>query len=307
LAGLILSTGLAWLISRSVARPLQRVTNAAHAIAQGDYDQKVAVAGPAEVQWVAQDFNRMAQQVRSSQAAQRDFVANVSHELKTPLTSIQGYSQAIADGTAEEPAAIQRSAEIIHDEAARLGRIVGELLDLARIESGQVVMNREPVELDDVLRNLVDRFRLRADEVGISLTTKIDKLSPVIGDGDRLAQVFTNLLDNALKHTPQGGRINVTARMLTPSAVRRRKEAWPRAVEVAVSDSGEGIPPEDLSRVFERFYQVDKSRKQTGGVGLGLAITQEIVQAHGGSIKAESIRGLGTRFTVILPARTPAE
>ncbi len=299
--GLALSALLAWLVSRSVARPLQQVADAAHAIAQGDYDQTVPVSGPTEVRHLARDFNRMAHQVQASRDAQRDFVANVSHELKTPLTSIQGYSQAILDGTAADTEAVQNSAKVIHDEAERMGRMVTELLDLARIESGQVVMRQDPVDLRSLLENVVDRFRLRAEEARIALRAQIADLPPVLGDGDRLAQVFTNLVDNALKHTPSGGTVMVTAQLLTPSGVRRLKKAWPRAVEVAVSDSGEGIPPEDLSRVFERFYQVDKSRRRTGSVGLGLAISREIVEAHGGSIKAESIVALGTRFTVVLP------
>jgi signal transduction histidine kinase len=301
--GLILSALLAWLISRSVARPLQQVADAAHAIAQGDYDQTAPVSGPTEVRHLAQDFNTMTRQVRASRDAQRDFVANVSHELKTPLTSIQGYSQAILDGTAADAETVGRSAAIIHDEAGRMGRMVAELLDLARIESGQIVMRREPVDLGSLLGNLVERFRLRADESGTELTAQVADIPSVTGDGDRLAQVFSNLLDNALKHTPQGGRVTLKAKPLTPSGVRRLGKSWPSGVEVAVSDSGQGIPPEDLSRVFERFYQVDKSRRHTGGVGLGLAITREIVEAHGGSIKAESIVGLGTRFTVVLPVR----
>lgn len=301
--GLALSAVLAWLISRSVARPLQQVADAAHAIAQGDYDQTVPVSGPAEVRYLARDFNRMAQQVQASRSAQRDFVANVSHELKTPLTSIQGYSQAIMDGTAADPEAVQRSAGIVHDEAGRMGRMVSELLDLARIESGQVVMRQEPVDVRTLLQNVVERFRPRSEEAGVALTTRMADLPAVAGDGDRLAQVFANLLDNALKHTPQGGKVMVTADVLTPSDAAKRKEALPRAIEVAVSDSGAGIPPQDLSRVFERFYQVDKSRVHTGSVGLGLAITREIVEAHGGSIKAESIEGLGSRFTVVLPVR----
>jgi signal transduction histidine kinase len=301
LTGLILSALLAWIVSRSVARPLQKVADAAHSLAKGDYDQAVPVSGPAEVRHLAQDFNRMAQQVRASRDAQRDFVANVSHELKTPLTSIQGYSQAILDGTADEPEAVQRSAHVIHDEADRMGRMVTELLDLARIESGQVVMRQEPVDLRPLLEHIVERFRLRAEEDAIALSTQIADLPPLTGDGDRLGQVFSNLVDNALRHTPEGGKVMVTAKQLTPSTVRRRRQPWPRAVEVAVSDSGGGIPLEDLSRVFERFYQVEKSRRHTGSVGLGLAITREIVEAHGGSIKAESIVGLGTRFTVVLP------
>jgi len=298
---LALSAVLAWLISRSVARPLQRVSDAAHAIAQGDYAQTAPPSGPPEVRRLAQDFNHMAQQVRASRDAQRDFVANVSHELKTPLTSIQGYSQAILDGTAADPETVHRSATIIHDEAGRMARMATELLDLARIESGQIAMRREPVDIGTLLENVVERFRLRAEGAQISLTAQFMGLPSVSGDGDRLAQVFNNLLDNALKHTPPGGKVTLTAQQLTPSGVRRRGKDWPHAVEVSVSDSGAGIPPEDLSRVFERFYQVDKSRRHTGSIGLGLAITREIVEAHGGSIKAESILGLGTRFTVALP------
>ena len=301
--GLVLSAVLAWIVSRSVARPLRQVADVAHAIAQGQYDQTAPVSGPTEVRRLGQDFNRMAQQVRASQEAQRDFVANVSHELKTPLTSIQGYSQAILDGTAEDHETIQRSAHIIHDEADRMGRLVTELLDLARIESGQVAMRREPVNLTSLLENVIERFRLHAEEADVTLAAQIAELPHIPGDGDRLAQVFVNLVDNALKHTPAGGKVNVMAKRLTPSGVQRLKKTWRTAIEVTVSDSGAGIPPEDLSRIFERFYQVDKSRRHTGSAGLGLAITREIIEAHGGSVKAESIVGLGTRFTVVLPVR----
>jgi signal transduction histidine kinase len=162
-------------------------------------------------------------------------------------------------------------------------------------------MRRENVDLQYLLENVVERFQMRAREAGITLAGQFPGLPPVIGDGDRLAQVFANLLDNALKHTPEGGRVTVAAQLLTPSGAQRHGKTLPQAIEVAVSDSGQGIPPEDLARVFERFYQVDKSRKRSGSIGLGLAIAREIVEAHGGSIKAESIVGLGTRFTVVLP------
>jgi two-component system sensor histidine kinase ResE len=182
-----------------------------------------------------------------------------------------------------------------------MGRMVTELLDLARIESGQAVMRREPVNPKPLLENIIAGFHLRAEEAKVILTSQIGDLPSVIGDGDRLAQVFANLLDNAIKHTPVGGKVMVAAELVTPSGMQRCRKPGPRAIEVAVSDSGTGIPPEDLSRVFERFYQVDKSRVHTGSVGLGLAIAREIVEAHGGSIKAESIVGLGTRFVVELP------
>ncbi len=316
LVALILSALLAGLISRSVARPLQELAGAAAAVAEGDYTQTVPGTGPPEVQSLAQNFNRMVRQVQASRSAQQDFIANVSHELKTPLTSIQGYSQAILDGTADDPVTIQRSAEVIYDEAERMRRMVTQLLHLARLESGQTAMQRRPLDLGELLDNLVERWRPRAQEAGVELGAQVSSLPPVSGDGDWLIQVFGNLIDNALKHTPKGGRVTLAAKPLAPtegsqgrsSGVWRRGEAQPKAgeVEVSVTDTGAGIPAEDLPRIFERFYQVDKSRKRTGSVGLGLAIAREVVEAHGGSIRAESLVDLGTRFTVVLPAQ-PAD
>lgn len=294
---------LAILVTRSVVRPMQHVAQAAQKIAAGDYDQSVPVEGSREFKELASDFNQMAQQVRSTQQAQRDFLANVSHELKTPLTSIQGFAQAIQDGAASDSASIRKSATIIFDEATRMNRMVGELLDLARIETGQIVMRSESVQLDQLLQNVIERLALRAQAGGVALLTDIAAGLPAIrGDGDRLAQVFSNLIDNALKHTPSGGKVTVAARTISgSSAVKRGKPL--SGVEVTVADTGSGIPPEDLSRIFERFYQVDKSRvkSKTGSLGLGLAIVKEIVTAHGGTIHAESIVGLGTKFVVWLP------
>ncbi len=294
---------LAILVTRSVVKPLQHVARGAQQIAAGNYDQSVPLEGTREVKELAGDFNRMAQQVRSTQQTQRDFLANVSHELKTPLTSIQGFAQAIQDGAADDSASIRKSATIIYDEATRMNRMVGELLDLARIESGQIVMRREPVQLDQLLQSVIERLALRARDGGVALTTDIAAGLPVIaGDGDRLAQVFTNLIDNALKHTASGGKVSVAARVVNEaSTVKRSKPLG--GVEITVADNGFGIPPEELSRIFERFYQVDKSRvkSKAGSLGLGLAIVKEIVTAHGGTIHAESIVGLGTKFVVWLP------
>ncbi len=300
---LAVSIVLAIIVTRSVTRPLQHVAQAAQKIAAGDYNQTVPLEGPTEFKDVAVDFNQMAQQVRNSQQSQRDFLANVTHELKTPLTSIQGFAQAIQDGAASEPEAVRKSAGIIYDEAARMNRLVMELLELARIESGQIVMRSEAVKIDLLLRGVIDRLALRAQSGGVNLQTEIAAdLPAVIGDGDRLAQVFSNLIDNALKHTPQDGKIVIAARSLSgSSAVRRGKPIG--GIEITVADTGSGIPPEDLSRIFERFYQIDKSRARSkeGSLGLGLAIVKEIVTAHGGTIHAESIVGLGTKFIVWLP------
>jgi signal transduction histidine kinase len=289
IAGLV-AAGLAVIISRWTVTPLQRMANVARGIAQGDYAQSAPVGGPDEVRALGQSVNEMSRQVQAAQQAQRDFLANVSHELKTPLTSIQGFAQAVLDGAAASPDAIRRSAGVIYDEADRMRRLVEGLLDLARLDVGLHALNRAPLDLGLVLNAVVDKLSLRANEKDVRLKAEIAPgLPAMVGDADRLAQVFTNLLDNALKHTPAGGMVSLAA---SPAS---------NGVEVSVKDSGPGIPPEDLTRIFERFYQVDKSRAKSGGVGLGLAITKEIVAAHGGQIRAESVMGLGSKFTVHLP------
>lgn len=202
---------MALLIARSIAKPLQRITAATEEIARGNYDQTLDITSPDEVGRLAASFNTMAREVRASRQAQRDFVANVSHELKTPLTSIQGFSQAILDGTADDEVNRYRAVEIIGSEANRMSCLVDELLDLARIESGQIKMLREPVDMTKVLEACVEKFTLQARESNVELALDAPTLPHVTGDKDRLAQVFTNLLANALKHTPPAGKVTVKA------------------------------------------------------------------------------------------------
>jgi signal transduction histidine kinase len=302
LIAFVISILLAYLIAYSIAKPLQRITLATEEMARGDYDQQLNITSPDEVRRLAASFDVMAQEVKSSRQAQRDFVANVSHELKTPLTSIQGFSQAILDGTARDGEAQRHAAQIINDEAERMTRLVNELLDLAKLDAGQIVMAQEPLDMGQLLRGCVEKLTPQAGQGGVELRLDLEALPPLAGDNDRLAQVFTNLIDNALKHTLQGGRVTVAAKGVTSQPARKGDKVVPK-VEVSVADTGAGIPPEDLSRIFERFYQVDKSRRRKDrGAGLGLAIAKEIVEAHGGQIKAESVVGVGTKFTVTLPA-----
>jgi signal transduction histidine kinase len=235
----------------------------------------------------------MSSQVAATQQAQRDFVANVSHDLKTPLTSISGWSQALLDGTAAKPEQRERAVRIIHDEAGRMTRLVEQLLDLEKIESGQLELRREPVDLAALVQDVQRNLALRAEEKGIQLTAEIVPVPAVSGDPDRLVQILTNLVDNSLNHTPPGGRVHIAL-----------KPDGDRAIELVVQDTGPGIPPEALGRIFERFYQVDSSRRRTseqGGVGLGLAIVKELVEAHNGRITAESQAGQGSAFTIHLP------
>ena len=295
-AGLIaflLSLLLAALITRSVTRPLHRMAAASESIAQGDYDQQLSLSGPEEIQRVASSFNSMASQVAATQQAQRDFVANVSHDLKTPLTSIRGWSQALLDGTAADRERQQRAASIIHDETARMERMVAQLLDLARFESGELVLARETIDVQGLLIEVEHSFALQAQDKGVILTIESQPMPTIIGDHDRLALVLANLLDNALAHTSEGGEVRLSARPDGHSAV-----------EITIRDTGSGIPPEELNRIFERFYQVDKSRAAPAGrqgSGLGLAIAKKIVEAHGGRIEASSQLGQGSIFIVRLP------
>lgn len=274
-----------WLV-RWISRPLLNIAAGAAQVAEGNYTARVRVEGPQETKLVAQSFNHMASRVAATQQAQRDFLANVSHDLRTPLTSIQGFAQAIAEGVGDS-----QLATVIYDEASRLHRMVEDLLDLARIQAGRLDMLRQSVELDTLLRTVGHSLSVKAQQRGVTLHTDVPALPRIAGDGDRLAQVFTNLVDNAIKHTPEGGDVRVWAEL------DRRQHG----VLIHIEDTGEGIPSQDLPRIFERFYQVDKSRAKASGTGLGLAITQEIITAHNGHIEVESEVGQGSCFSVWLP------
>jgi two-component system OmpR family sensor kinase len=288
LVGFLIALLLAVIISRTLAYPLQALTEAAGKVAEGNYAWRVKASGTPEVRAVADAFNQMSGQVHAAQQAQQDFMANVSHDLKTPLTSIQGYSQAIMDGAAKDPAG---AAQIINEEAARLNRMVNQLTDLARLQSGQFSMSIVPLDMSKLASAIGERLSIVAQKKNISLHVQTSTTPDISGDGDRLAQVLTNLVGNAINYTPSGG------------------EVWLRTgvnnggVELTIQDTGVGIAPDDLPRIFERFYQADKARGPKRGTGLGLAITQEIVLAHGGRITATSAgKGKGSTFTVWLPS-----
>ncbi len=287
LVALVFSIVVAALVARSLYRPVQRMTLAVAAIAEGNYDQNVPVSGPPELQRLAAAFNDMAVRVKLSQQRLRDFVADVSHELRSPLTSIGGFAQALLDGTAEDESTRRRAAQIIADESRRVAAQVDELLDLSRVQSGQVAMLREVLPVSELVGLCSELLSRRASDREVTIETDVPEGLRVIGDSDRLEQVIGNLLDNALKHSPQGGTIRVTA-----------CAAGMDRVEISVVDEGPGIPPDNLDHVFDRFYQGAGVRT---GAGLGLAIARVIVHAHGGSIRAGNGPEKGAVFTVRLP------
>ena len=290
LAAMILALALSIWMAHWVSKPLMRMADATRKVSSGGY-AKVTDEGPDEVRSLGQAFNRMISQVASSQKSQKDFLANVSHELKTPLTSIQGFSQAILDGTARSSDELTNAANVIHTEAERMHRLVVSLLDLARLEAGTVVMEKASVDLDPLLKKVIEKFEPQAQDAKIALSYTCQGILKMLGDADRLTQVFTNLVDNAIKNTPEGGFVRL-------GAVGEAGH-----IKVKVQDSGKGIHPDEVGRIFERFYQVDKSRASASGrgTGLGLSIAKEIIQAHGGIIVVSSQPGQGTLFVVKIP------
>jgi len=283
---LLLSLVVAILFARSIYRPLNRVTEGARKIAHGDFDQKVPSQGPKEIRELADSFNHMSEEVKRSQQQLRHFIADVSHELKSPLTSIQGFSQALIDGTADDEQTKVKAVSIINTESKRMRRQVDELLELSRMQSGQFKIAKEAVDLNELLSRCLDIFSLQASEKDIRLILKRTSTVLITGDNDRLEQLFSNLLDNAIKNTQAGGEVNVAVSKLEDS------------VEVKIMDNGPGIPQDQLPHVFERFYQVTGVRT---GVGLGLAIAREIVLAHSGTIAARSEPGEGAEFIIRFP------
>lgn len=283
---------VSFFISRSISGPLARITQASKQMARGNYDVNIPIKGEDEVGRLAEAFNQMAKEVNTSQRMMKDLLANVSHELKTPLTSIQGFSQAIVDGVVSSPDDVKEYSRTIYEESDRMRALVDDLLLLSQIESGQVSMQHAHVDLPALLTRTVERFQWAVRDAGIESRVSIEPIAEVHGDERRLEQVFSNLLQNAVRHTPHNGTITISARTLPGGHV-----------SVGVHNTGSVIPKEDLPRVFERFFQVDRARARKGGSsGLGLSIVSEIVEAHGGTVRAVSSETGGTEFIVILPS-----
>ncbi|MEI7555177.1 ATP-binding protein [Candidatus Chlorohelix sp.] len=290
LVALLVSLIVGLFIARTISRPLAKATVATQAVARGDYSYFVPPAGSYEIRKMAESFNQMSKEIEQYQRMQRELIGNVSHELKTPLTAIRGFSQAMLDGALRRPEDFARSAEIINNETERMIRLVHSLLDLSRLESGQVKMAQEKLQLNEIIEQSLSTFEQRALLQEVKLARHLYPVSPLLGDYDRLRQVFNNLIDNALRYTPPGGSITVSCRTAGQNLV------------ATVSDTGQGISPKDLPHIFERFYQAEKSRsKEHGGLGLGLAICKEIIHAHHGRIEVSSASGSGTTFTIVFP------
>ncbi|HHY46847.1 MAG TPA: cell wall metabolism sensor histidine kinase WalK [Firmicutes bacterium] len=315
LLALIVALGLGYSISRHVSRPIRQMSRAAARMARGDFNSRVELpragegknAAEDEISELARSFNHMAEELGRIEENRREFVANVSHELRAPLTAIRGFAQALTDGTVQDDEQRQRYLRLIRDESIRTNRLLEDLLDLSRIEAGKVAMDLRPVNIKEVVESVLEKQALKASRMGISTVDDTPPDLPlVLADGDRIEQVLSNLIDNAIRATPSGGRITVSAGIYP---VRQREAApWLREgagkndvtgfVRVSVRDTGHGIPPGDLPHVWDRFYKVDKARSREEGVGtgIGLSIVKRIVEAHGGEVGVSSEAGQGTEF-----------
>ena len=275
-------------ISRGVVRPVRRVAEASRRLAEGQGGEPVPPAGPREIRELATAFNDMGAKLAKAQEAEQAFLLSVSHELKTPLTSIRGYAEGLDDGALPPGEA----AAVIGAESSRLERLVGDLLDLARMRKSAFSVRREPVDLAAATAEVGGRYEATARDAGLTLAVQSREASFAVGDHDRVVQVISNLVENAIRSTPAGGTVSVTA---APG-------------RIAVADTGLGLTSDDLPRAFERFYLYSRHRADRRvGTGLGLAIVKELTEAMGGGVTVTSTVGVGTTFVVSLPQVVAAE
>lgn len=283
----------AWLMSRGITRPLRQLVNATRYIGEGNLDSRVHITARNELGELGEAFNTMVDELQQSLArekalenSRRELIANVSHDLRTPLTSIRGYVEGLRDGVAQEPDKFRRYLDVIYEKTLGLERLIADLFQLSQLDARQLEMQPEQIGATELLRHIAERFQPDVETAGINMHTEIPAVLPTVTvDHERIEQALGNIIENAIKYTPAGGTISLMA------------VAEQQGVRVMVADTGEGIGPEDIPRVFERLYRGEKSRsRQSGGTGLGLAIAKQVIEAHGGDIWVESEQGQGSRF-----------
>ena len=298
LVGFAISIVISLIISRTLLSPIQGMTKAAEAMADGDFSRKITVDSVDEIGILATTFNDMAarietmlEELKNAETLRREFVANVSHELRTPLTSIRTYAETLSDNHEIAPETEEEFLRVIINESDRMTKIVQDLLELSRLDSGHDTLVVEPFSIERSVRDVHAALALEARKRDQSFDLELEwKLPMIRGDRARIEQVLMNIITNALKYTPDGGKIDIYGGVSNDNV-------W-----IRIEDDGVGIPKDDLTRVFDRFYRVEKARaRESGGTGLGLAIAKEIVTRHGGDITIESVPGEGTSVTVTLP------
>ena len=289
-----LALALVQVLARGLTSPLRELAAAATAVARGEHGRQVRAASRDEVGEAARAFNAMAAELAAVDRVRRDLVANVSHELRTPIATLQATLENLVDGVS---AADPETLRVMLRQVERLGRLVAQLLDLSRLESGVVPFERRAFAVRPLLDDAASEARLQSADVAVVVAAPGDLCAE--GDPERVHQVVANLLENAVRHSPTGSTVALSARP------RRAGPSAPGGVVIEVCDEGPGIPPDEADRVFERFYRADAARASGhGGAGLGLAIARWIVDQHGGEIRAEPRSPSGCRMVVVLPGAT---
>jgi len=296
LIGAVIALLLGIFLSRTLTRPIRELTRATHAVSEGDLSQQVPVRSNDELGELAQAFNRMSSELSRSVNSRKQMTADIAHELRTPLSLILGHAEAVHDGVLPPS---RENFEIIREEAARLEHLVNDLRILSLADAGELSILPQIVEPQRLLQEVAAIYQYQTQRKNITLDLDIaSPLSNIEVDPGRMTQVLTNIIDNALRHTPEGGKIVLSARDANAND----------QVELAIQDSGPGLNAEDIERIFDRFYRTDSSRQRDdafpGGSGLGLAIARSIVQAHGGQLSAESETGKGLKVIIRLPKRS---
>ena len=286
LLGLIGAAALSWYLSRRIVRPVLQLSEAVDAVAGGSRDVVVPTNAPGELGHLSARFAEMAHRLGEIEEMERNFLMSVSHELRTPLTAIRGHVAALLEGVVEDPELRQQSLETVEAETQRLERLVGDILDLAKLDTHRFTVMAEEVDMAQLLEQAFERYREEAQRRSIDYRQEVRDHPVVVSDGDRVLQVVGNLLSNAFRATPDGGRIRLELAQRNGT------------VHVAVEDTGPGIPAEARERLFRPFVS-----NSSGGTGLGLAIANEISTALGGRIELESVVGKGSRFELVLPAQ----
>jgi signal transduction histidine kinase len=288
LVAVVIALLLTFFLSRRILAPVKALTSAAKRVGRGDFSQRVKTKDKGELGELAQAFNTMTSDLKRAEKLRQNMVADVAHELRTPLSNLRGYLEALRDGMIKPDAKAIRS---LGEEAVLLSRLVDDLQELSLAEAGKLKLKCQAEDIAELINQAVTVVQAQATRRGVSVSIELpDKLPAVNIDSHRIIQVLRNLLENAVAHTDEGGSITVAAKKL---------DSW---VEVSVTDTGEGIPAKDLPNIFERLYRVDKSRaRATGGSGLGLTIAKRLVEAHGGKIEARSKVGKGSRFSFTIP------
>ncbi|MBM7582665.1 signal transduction histidine kinase [Caldicoprobacter guelmensis] len=282
-----------YIISGFITQPIKELTNVIKKMSQGYLDQRVKIRGSKELRQLAEAFNIMSEKLENLDKARNEFVSNASHELKTPLSAIKVLTESLLHMDVDDPSIYREFLEDINSEIDRLNAIINDLLTLVKIDTEGEQLKQEPVDLVELVDSTVKGLQILAHHKNIRLETFYDDHLTVYGDAVKLRQVVSNIVDNAIKYTPEGGRVTVEVYKGVENAV------------IKVSDTGIGIPAKDLPHIFERFYRVDKARSRaTGGTGLGLSIAQKIVLQHGGNIRVVSEEGKGSTFYVELPLKS---